>query len=200
MKLCSYIIVHDKGLAPNPFWEYCTLGVCTPNHQGAKVEIGDWIIGTEQKSKGNKLIYAMKVSEILGFDDYFRDSRFERKKPKIQGASREKCGDNFYFKNNLGNWQKLISGFHDETHQQEQDLKHPFVFVSNYYFYFGGQAIELPKNFSALIQKRQGIKWHREQRLILEFCAWLSKSHQPGLIALPRDFASTHLIPLSQLI
>ena len=41
VKLYSYIVVHDAGLAPNPFYGWCTLAVCTPNHMGVKVTKGD---------------------------------------------------------------------------------------------------------------------------------------------------------------
>ena len=27
MRLCSYVVKHDVGLAPNPLWEYWTLAV-----------------------------------------------------------------------------------------------------------------------------------------------------------------------------
>lgn len=30
MKLFSYIVTHDAGFAPNPFWGYCTLACCKP--------------------------------------------------------------------------------------------------------------------------------------------------------------------------
>ena len=33
-----YIAVLDTGLAPNPFWGYCTLAVCTPNHMGIRLD------------------------------------------------------------------------------------------------------------------------------------------------------------------
>jgi hypothetical protein len=43
--LYSYIVRQDTGLAPNPFWGWCTLAVCTPNHQGSKAKRGDWVAG-----------------------------------------------------------------------------------------------------------------------------------------------------------
>ena len=98
MKLYSYIVKHDIGLAPNPFWDYCTLALCTPNHMGIRPEIGDWIIGTTPVSLGSKLVYAMQVSETLPFDDYYADKRFEKKKPSISGSWKEQCGDNMYYK------------------------------------------------------------------------------------------------------
>ena len=32
--------MHDTGFAPNPFWGYCTLAVCTPNHMGVQTSEG----------------------------------------------------------------------------------------------------------------------------------------------------------------
>ena len=100
MKLCSYIIREDKGSAPNPFWGYCTLAFCTPNHVGAKLEKGDWIAGFLNLKRNNKLLYLMKVSEILNYDKYFNDIRFSKKIPNLKGSWKERCGDNIYSKNN----------------------------------------------------------------------------------------------------
>ena len=33
VRLCSYVVKYDTGFAPNPFWGFCTLAACTPNHQ-----------------------------------------------------------------------------------------------------------------------------------------------------------------------
>ena len=57
MKLYSYIVKTDKGLAPNPFWSYCTLALCTPNHMGIKADQGDWIVGFTNAARGNKLVF-----------------------------------------------------------------------------------------------------------------------------------------------
>ena len=32
MKICTYTMTSDTGFAPNPFYGYCTLAACTPNH------------------------------------------------------------------------------------------------------------------------------------------------------------------------
>ena len=96
MRLRSYIVRHDKGLAPNPFWDWCTLAVCTPNHQGSRLDVGDWIAGFLEKKRGYKFLYAMEISEILGLDEYFRDPRFSAKKPNLRGSWTKRCGDNFY--------------------------------------------------------------------------------------------------------
>lgn len=53
MRLLSYIIKHDTGLAPNPLHGYCTLAVCTPNHQNADIKKDDWILGLSGKAQGH---------------------------------------------------------------------------------------------------------------------------------------------------
>lgn len=80
MRLCSYVVVCDTGFAPNPFWGLCTLAACTPNHQSLQLKRGDWLLGNSSAKEGHQLIYAMRVSEVLDFDQYYRDPRFEQKK------------------------------------------------------------------------------------------------------------------------
>ena len=48
MKLFSYIITHDIGFAPNPFFGYCTLANCKPVIRRTS-KIGDWIVGISAK-------------------------------------------------------------------------------------------------------------------------------------------------------
>jgi hypothetical protein len=53
-KLRSYIVRVDTGLAPNPFWGFCTLALCTPNHQGS-IFTGVNIANAEQKMNRVKI-------------------------------------------------------------------------------------------------------------------------------------------------
>jgi hypothetical protein len=64
MRLCSHVITDDTGLAPNPFHGYCTSALCTPSHTNAKLKEGDWLIGNSPKKDGNRLVYAMRISEV----------------------------------------------------------------------------------------------------------------------------------------
>ena len=138
-KLCSYVIKNDKGLAPNPFWGYCTLALCTPNHMGIKKpDVGDfWICGFSQKKYGNKLIYAMRVDEVLDFDEYYYDKRFSKKKPNINGSWQETVGDNMYYLDKKGDWQQHKTEYHTDSKHKEQDQKYHKVFISDHYYYFG---------------------------------------------------------------
>ena len=50
MKIHSYVIDHDLGFAPNPFYGVCTLAACKPRIRG-HAKIGDYVIGTGSKRK-----------------------------------------------------------------------------------------------------------------------------------------------------
>lgn len=179
MRLYSYIVKHDTGLAPNPFWDYCTLAVCTPNHMGIKPEKKDWVVGFLSKERENRLLYAMKISEVLCFDGYYKDPRFKKKIPNSRGNWKQRCGDNFYYLNKKGDWVKHQSDFHED--QIEKDIKHPFVFISEHFYYFGDKA-KIAKGFEPLIINRCGVKCDHDQRLVDKFIRWLNKPcRQPGI-------------------
>jgi hypothetical protein len=77
MKLCSHVVTCDSGLAPNPFHGYFTEAVCTPSYRRARLKEGDWIIGNSSNSSNlpkedrNRLVYAMRISEVLSMTKYF---------------------------------------------------------------------------------------------------------------------------------
>lgn len=97
MALYSYIVTHDTGFAPNPFFGYCTLACCKPGIRRHAKE-GDWIVGLTPRAKGtgNEIVYFMEVEKSLSFNDYWRDARFRQKRPKLDAGLARKCGDNIY--------------------------------------------------------------------------------------------------------
>ena len=44
LKLFSYVITHDFGFSPNPFWGKMTLNCCKPKIR-LSAKKGDWVIG-----------------------------------------------------------------------------------------------------------------------------------------------------------
>src|SRR5689334_12341835 len=107
-RLASYVVRYDSGFAPNPFYGYCTLATCKPEIRRV-AEIGEWIVGCGSNAKGvrqgGRLVYAMRVTEQLTFDQYNADPRFERKKPIRRGSRKQSCGDNIYYRANKdGGW------------------------------------------------------------------------------------------------
>jgi hypothetical protein len=180
IRLYSYVVKNDLGLAPNPFWGYCTLAVCTPNHMGARPQPRDWFMGTEPIGRGSKLIYAMQVSEIFSFDDYYRDPRFEKKKPVIKGIWQQSCGDNMYYRDSIGQWKQHPTLHHSEPDRIAQDLKNPYVFIGEHFYYFGDRAVEIPSEYANLIWRRQGYKREHDPDLVNHFLSWLQHNFKPG--------------------
>ena len=86
MRLYSYIVARDYGFAPNPFYGTCSLATCKPLIR-RKANIDDWVVGTGAADNGltGHLVYAMKVTETMTFDDYFADPRFHEKNPNVAG-------------------------------------------------------------------------------------------------------------------
>lgn len=184
MTLCTYVLTKDTGLAPNPFWGSCTLAVCTPNRQGAKVGIGDWIAGFSPAADGNRLIYAMQLSERIHMNDYFRDPRYAVKKPNLRGTWEQRCGDNFYSQGPDGTWIQHRNRFHLGPEYLAKDTRNPFVYVSKTFWYFGAAAASVPPEFHRLIGAR-GIRVNHPTELVREFIDWLQSRHTAGVYGSP---------------
>lgn len=187
MKIYSYVIEHDFGLAPNPFGEYCTLAVCKPKIRKSKnLKIGDWVIGTGskalEKASGKsfvgKLIYAMEVNEIVTLQEYWDDERFQYKKPNLNGSLQSIYGDNIYHKDNDGKWiqsdsaHSFENGVTNEEHLKI-DIGGKNVLISDNFYYFGDNALKLPKSLTKVAHVTVG------EKLVLaefqdEFFKWLS--------------------------
>jgi hypothetical protein len=183
MKICSHVIKVDTGLAPNPFHGYCTSALCTPSHMNARLKRGDWLIGNSDRAGGNRLVYAMRISEVLDMDDYFHDPRFQAKKPNPSGTLEEQCGDNFYYKEN-GNWRRLPSRFHNTPDAFKKDLGKQLtgrpVFVSQRFYYFGEMPVVIPPRLERIVRKVQGIQY-TEGPLADDFITWLEANYTSGI-------------------
>ena len=185
-KLYTYIMTVDSGLAPTPFWGYCTLAVCTPNPQGCRAKAGDYIAGFTTKREGYRLIYMMQVCEKLRMDKYFTDPRFQEKKPQPNKTWQEKCGDNLYQEISPNKW---ITGYNPYHHDNlEQDTKNPFVFVGEKFWYFGENCIDVPEEFASL-SGGMGTRVNHDENIKNNFINWVVQNHAPGCHGLPRDRA-----------
>lgn len=199
MKIYSYMIDHDYGLAPNPFGKYCTVAVCKPQiRKSRNLHIGDWIIGTGSKSLAKssgfncvkRLIFAMKVSEIIGLNEYWHDPRFQYKKPVMNGTLTTMFGDNFYFKDEDGNWKQQdcahrnIDGIYNDEHMRK-DTEGKNALISDLFYYFGNNAPLIPQNLADVCHTTRGVKKIISNDLISTFLKWLKHKYKPGLQGYP---------------
>lgn len=193
MKLASYVIKVDKGFAPNPFGGFCTLAACTPNRAMLKLKEGDWIVGNSSKKFGHQFVYAMRVSGILEFDEYFEDARFQYKKPRKNGTWQNLCGDNIYFMTEDRRYEQAFTYYHSEPRYLKKDTgertrsgDRPKVYVSDHYFYFGENAPPFPEGFEEVIYAGRGCRY-ADPDVARAFVRWLETTYEPGVHGLPRD-------------
>lgn len=156
MRFYSYVVPRDYGFAPNPFNGICTLATCKPKIR-KKAAIGDWIFGTGSVIGGykNRLIYAMKVTKKISFNDYWSDPRFHTKKPIMRSCSLKKMyGDNIYCHDGRKWYQAdshhSLKGGEVNEYNLKRDTSVDAVLISEEFYYFGKSAIEIP---TQLIQK-----------------------------------------------
>lgn len=147
----SYIITRDFGFAPNPFQGILTLATCKPKIRKA-AQVGDYLIGNSNKATGNRLIYMAKVDEILTFDQYWTDARFQNKKAVMNGSFKTLYGDNIYHREG-GAWQQANSHHSKEDGScNMENLRRDTgitdrVLVCRDYFYFGVSMPDLKSQF-----------------------------------------------------
>lgn len=161
MNLYTYKITRDFGFAPNPYFNFCTLATCKPKIRG-NCKIGDWIAGFGGLNTivGNKLVCLMQVDEKLEFDEYWNDQRFQNKKPNFSKSIKYCYGDNIYHHDENGDWlqenshHSLDDGINYKNLIRDTSVNQ--VIISENYWYFGRNAINLCNELSVIIPKNRG--------------------------------------------
>jgi hypothetical protein len=210
IKVYSYLLDHDLGLAPNPFGKFCTLAVCKPEiRKSNKLALGDWVIGTGSKaledSTGkkltSKLIYAMKVTDRITLESYWNDSRFQYKKPVMNGSLVTMFGDNFYHKDQGGNWTQEDSSHSnsDGTSNDEhlkRDTEGKNVLISEHFYYFGNKAPVIPKELLDVCHKTQGQKLVTPDELAIDLIKWITANFRRGMSGDPLNWEEYNQLTL----
>jgi len=156
-RVYSYVVAHDFGFSPNPFHGWCTLACCKPAVRRT-AQVGDLVVG--MSSRCTSVVYVLRVEEKLSLDDYWRDPRFRKKRPKWEAkAIIRRCGDNIYEPDGVGGFRQLRSSHWDHEHGREdlaskrRDTSGP-VLAGNEFVYFGGSGPALPGKLSFLAVTR----------------------------------------------
>lgn len=203
-RIYSYVVRYDSGFAPNPFYGYCTLATCKPDirrHAG----VGDWVVGSASNGRsigrGGHLVYAMRVTETMTFDDYAADARFDVKKPFRMGSRKQSCGDNIYFRNTPdADWRQRDS-FHSREdgriNQQHvaRDTGVNRILVSDDFIYFGGTGPVFPANLRdrhgrPLCKKGIGRSCFDDPSLIARLERWVRNFGVSGYQGPPQEWIS----------
>jgi hypothetical protein len=190
MKYYSYVIPRDYGFAPNPYFGYCTLATCKPRIRKS-ARIGDWIAayGGASTEVHKKLVVLMNVDEILTFDQYWNDKRFVKKIPVFNRSMSCMYGDNIY--HHIGkNWTQELS-HHSMADGSinysnlNRDTKADRVLVATQFYYFGNNAIEIPKEFEELIGSGRNHKNFYDEKIINKFINFMNDNFEKGINGVP---------------
>ncbi|MBB5207903.1 hypothetical protein [Chiayiivirga flava] len=201
-RIYSYVVRYDSGFAPNPFYGLCTLATCKPTiRKNAKV--GDWVIGSgsnERKiRRGGHLVYAMRVTDAITFDQYSTDPRFESKKPFRNGSRKQSCGDNIYFREGPDkDWRQRDSfhsrpdGLMNEQHVA-RDTGVDRVLISDHFLYFGGEGPALPEDLKdkkgrSIYKAGIGEVTFDDPALITKFQQWIDSIGERGYKGAPYEW------------
>nr|VFJ63211.1 MAG: hypothetical protein BECKDK2373C_GA0170839_110424 [Candidatus Kentron sp. DK] len=201
--LFSYVVARDYGFAPNPFFGVCTLATCKPRIRKA-AKTGNWIIGTGSKQKQRNrqgfLVYVMRISETMTFNEYWSDERFRRKKPNLRGSKKQAFGDNIYFKDDDGDWQQQDSHHSYENgvlnpHNIKNDTQTDKVLIGEEFAYWGGSGPVIPQRFRDYngidICAGRNHKSRFPDELVAEFIEWFQSLKQTGYQGKPLDWTRT---------
>ncbi|ABH00164.1 conserved hypothetical protein (plasmid) [Rhodococcus jostii RHA1] len=198
MRLFSYIVRYDIGFAPNPFHGMCTLATCKPKIR-ATARIDDWVIGTGSKTKKleDRLVYAMRVDEIVDFDTYWSESRFVRKIPTPRGSRKQAYGDNIYHRGATGKWiqansrHSLDDGSPNLGHI-DRDTNTDAVLIGREFVYFGGSGPKIPHDLRVgygtdLVHGQRSHRCRFPQELVDATADWI-RSLGTGVRGRPADW------------
>ena len=191
MKLFTYCIRNDCGASPNPYGGYCTLALTKPIIR-QQAEIGDWVVALASHESGLKdanrrVVCAMKVTNILSWEDYDMFTRKEcpDKIPQRPSKTYEKfIGDSIYEFIPGVDEPTLRDSVHDDTNLAT-DLEVNKVLVSEEFIYWGSEAPELPKNLWKIIKKGKGHQVDKNTPFIKDFETFIADFEINAIFAPP---------------
>jgi hypothetical protein len=198
--LYSYVVAHDFGFAPNPFHGICTLATCKPNIRKEAVQ-GDYVVGTgcAKRKRQGYLVYFMRLNEIITFDQYWSDGRFQMKKPNLSGSLMQAFGDNIYHSLPKGRWAQEKSVHSYESGQPNRvnvqtDTKSARVLIATDFAYFGGSGPMIPERFRGTngndICGKRFYRKNLPPELVASFVLWLRSLKTQGFAGEPLDWRS----------
>lgn len=151
MRVYTYVIVVDRGSAPNYDAPFVTLAVCKPRIRRS-ARVGDLVLAFTGKSLGpepHAVRWAGVVSEKLSFAEYWRDERFQGKKPGQSAAP-----DNIY-RPGPGGLVQVPNSTHDQSNVA-RDLVGEDVLIFDRAWRFDGVVALLPRELGLRMDSRRG--------------------------------------------
>jgi Nucleotide modification associated domain 2 len=179
-RLFSYTIPVDDGAAPNPLHGICTLAICKPTIRRVAKK-GDWIAGLGSKDRGldGRLVYAMLVNDAISLEEYDRraETEWPHRIPTISDDPTTLLGDCIYnFSAGKSPYQRF--GVHGPENR-ETDLGGENALIALEFYYFGKNAVPLPRELLPIIHQTQGHKSNANDSYVPTFEYWIRR-HEVG--------------------
>jgi hypothetical protein len=197
-RLYRYVIDHDRGFAPNPFFGICTLACCKPGIRKYAAK-GDIIVGfgTAKYGLDGRITYWMSVDEIIDFNIYWHDPRFKIKRPRMGGSLSLCFGDNIYHRSNESKAWVQEPSFHSDPNSLigRGNLKRDTgrtdkVLIGREYTYWGANGPMVPARFQPIVWRGRGEIYRVESQDIQdEFIDWLRAIPERGFRHAPADWS-----------
>jgi len=189
MRIFSYVVEHDLGFAPNPFFGVCSLAACKPQIRRTAA-VGDIIIGTGAalpKLTGH-LIYWMKVDTITDFNNYWADPRFRSKRPDMLAPGKMlRYGDNIYHKEAGDADFRQEDSFHSEMggglsvgNRTRDTGTTDRVLLGCKFDYFGEDGPMIPAGFANFVKAGPGHKCNFTDQEVAAINLWLQSLGSRG--------------------
>jgi Nucleotide modification associated domain 2 len=178
MDVWAYVFTHDRGVAPNFEPPETTLTLCKPRIR-KRAKRGDLVLafnGATLSCERHSVRWAGVVSEVIPFKDYWRDPRFDGKRPGRPRGPEQKP-DNIYRPTDEGGFERVENDAHAPA-SIRRDLGGVNALILKPSWYFGGTNPILPADFNLRIvggrigERRKPIDEPTWRRLV----QWLDKN------------------------
>ena len=156
--------------------------------------------GPAEKKNEHQLVYVMKVSEIISFDDYWNDLRFLLKRPSFQGSMKNGYGDNIYHRDPATHiWiqenshHSLEDGGINQENLDRDTGSTDKVLVSTRFAYWGGHGPAIPYEFQDFDGECLSIhtpahKSRFSEEFVRRFSEWFHALGMQGIYNTPDDW------------
>lgn len=155
-------------------------------------------IGSKNYGLEGRIVYAMKVAEILSFNEYWRDPRFGSKRPYLPGSLKQAYGDNIYHQDEkTGEWIQEDSHHsykngRPNPHNIEHDTQTTNVLIGSEFVYWGTLAPVIPTRFRNFkgndVCAGRGHKCKFPSELVTSFIEWITSLGETGYVGDPPEF------------
>lgn len=172
VNLYTYRLTVDMGDSPNPYNNICSLAICKPVIRKC-AKVGDWVAGfvskrLDKKDHG-KLLYAMEITQKLTFEEY---NTLCKIKYKDKLPENKNTGDCIYYMKN--NKIKQRANYAHNKENMLTDLSGKYVLLSNNFYYFGKNSINIPEKLHPIIIKSQGHQKGKNKDYVNNFIKFIN--------------------------